>query len=239
MAVNFGAGLSGAAGGAAAGSAFGPIGTGIGAIAGGLGGLFGGGNQQGKFQQRPLLSRRQRPVLNQLINASQNPGAGGAFGQSADYYRNLLSDNPEDFQAFAAPEMRRFNEDIIPGLAEQFAGMGSGGLQSSGFRNAAVNAGTDLSERLGAIRASLRQQGVQGLFGIGQQAVSPQYTGNLYRPPAEGGFNSFGQGLGNIGTQFVSDRLRNTSPYGNQSISRPAGNFNQNQFSAADYGAPR
>lgn len=237
---NWGAGLSGAAGGAAAGSAFGPIGTGVGAVAGGLGGLFGGGNEQGKFQQRPLLSRSQRPVLKQLTNAAQNQGAGGAFGDSADYYRGLLSNDSADYQAFAAPEMRQFNEETVPGLAEQFAGMGSGGLQSSGFRNAAVNAGADLGERLGAIRASLRQQGAQGLFNVGQQAVSPQYTGNLYRPPAEGGFNSFGQGLGNLGTQFVSDRLRNTSPYGrNQQISRPQGNANQNQFSASDYGIAR
>ncbi len=213
---NWGGGLSGAASGAAIGSAIPGIGTAIGAGIGGIAGLFGGGNEQGKFQQRPLLSRSQRPVLKQLTNAAQRPGAGGAFGESADYYRNLLSNDSQDYQDFAAPEMRQFNEQTIPGLAEQFAGMGSGGLQSSGFRNAAVGAGADLGERLGAIRASLRQQGAQGLFNVGQQAISPSYTGNMYRPPAEGGYNSFGQGLGNLGSQFVSDRLRNSSPYGNQ-----------------------
>lgn len=212
---NWGAGLSGAAGGAATGSAFGPIGTGIGAVVGGLGGLFGGGSQSGSFKQRPLLAKQQRPIFNQLTNAAQNRGAGGAFGDSADYYRDLLSNNSQDFNAFAAPEMRAFNEETIPGLAEQFAGFGSGGLNSSGFRNAATNAGVSLQERLGAIRAGLRQQGAQGLMNLGQQSLGTQFTGNMYRPPAEGGFSSFGQGLGNIGTQFVSDRIRNSSPYGN------------------------
>lgn len=215
--MNFGSGLSGLLGGGAAGSSFGPIGTAVGSVLGGLGGLFGGPRQKTRFEQRPLLSKEQRPVFSQLVNAAQNQGAGGAFGQTADYYRNLLSDNPEDFQAFSAPELRRFREQTIPELSEQFAGMGSGGLSSSGFRNAAVNAGTDLSERLAAIRADLRQRGAQGLFNIGQQALGTQFTGNLARPPAQGGFSNFGEGLANIGTQFLSDRLRNTSPYGSNS----------------------
>lgn len=218
MALDFGSGLSGAIGGGAAGSSFGPIGTGVGATLGGIGGLFGGGNQREKFQQRSLLSKQQRPIFNQLTNAAQQQGAGGAFGDSADYYRSLLGDNPEDFQAFAAPEMRQFNEQTIPGLAEQFAGFGAGGLNSSGFRNATANAGVDLAERLGAIRASLRNQGAQGLMGIGSQSLGTQYTGNMYRPQPEGGFSSFGQGLGNIGTQFLSDRMRNSSPYGQQGV---------------------
>ena len=112
--------------------------------------------------QQTLLAPEQIPLYDQSVNAALNRGAGGAFGDTADYYRNLLSDNSEDYNAFARPEMRNFNENIIPGLSEQFAGMGSGGLSSSGFRNAAINAGTDLSERLGAIRANLRMQGAQG-----------------------------------------------------------------------------
>lgn len=213
--ANFGAGLSGAAGGAMAGSAFGAPGAAIGGVLGGLGGLFGGGNQQGKFTQRSFLDKRQKPIFDQMTGAAQQRGAGGAFGQSADYYRDLLGNDSADFNAFAAPEMRQFNEETIPGLSEQFAGFGSGGLNSSGFRNAAVNAGTSLQERLAAIRAGLRQQGAQGLNSIGQQALGTQFTGNMYRPPAEGGFSSFGQGLANVGTQFLSDRLRNSSPYGN------------------------
>ena len=73
--------------------------------------------------------------------------------------------------------------------------MGSGALSSSGFRNAAVGAGTDLSERLGAIRANLRQQGAAGLFGLGQQGLG-NYNQNIYFPGNEGLLGSISSGLG-------------------------------------------
>lgn len=177
------------------------------------------------------LRPEQEQGFNQLQQASQGPGAGGAFGQASDYYRNLLSDNPEDFNRFAAPEQRNFNENIIPGLSEQFAGMGSGGLTSSGFRNAAVGAGTDLSERLGALRAQFRQQGAQGLQGIGQQALGG-YSQNMTTQPGSEGFlsqaasaiphaaaayfsggSSIPGSLASLGSNRVG---RNTSPYGQQ-----------------------
>jgi len=106
------------------------------------------------------------------LNAStQGRGAGGTYGQVADSYRDLLSDNSADAQAFEAPLRRQFSEDILPQLAENFAGMGSGALNSSSFRNAGVRASTDLAERLGAIRAGLRQQGREGLSNIGLQNI--------------------------------------------------------------------
>lgn len=117
------------------------------------------------------LLPEQQPLFEQLQAAGAGRGAGGAFGESGDYYRDLLQDNPELMEQFMAPEKRNFNENIIPGLSEQFAGMGAGGLSSSGFRNAAVGAGTDLSERLGAIRANLKNNAAQGLFNIGQQGL--------------------------------------------------------------------
>ncbi len=147
------------------------------------------------FEQRSTLSPEQQGLYKQLLAAIQGQGAGGAFGQSADYYRGLLGDNSEDFQAFAAPEQRRFQQETIPGLAEQFAGMGSGALSSSGFRNAAVNAGTDLSERLGAIRAQLRQQGAQGLAGLAQQGFMPT-TQNIHRPRQPGFLEQIAPGVG-------------------------------------------
>ncbi len=104
--------------------------------------------------------------------------------ESAQYYQNNLSDNPADFQAFAAPAMRQYNEDIMPGIAEQYAGMGAGGTSSSGFQNAQIQGATDLSERLGALRAQLRQSSAQGLQNIrsqsaqGLQGISSQALGN-------------------------------------------------------------
>jgi len=153
----------------------------------------------------------QQQGFNQLQGAAQGRGAGGAFGESADYYRNLLGDNSEDYNAFARPELRRFHEQTIPGLSEQFAGMGSGGLESSGFRNAAVGAGTDLSERLGAIRAQLRQQGAQGLAGIGQQALG-NYSQNMETQPGTEGL--LAPALGAVGTAIGSPALGALGAFG-------------------------
>lgn len=162
----------------------------------------------GKWSQQSNLNPQQQALQNQLLQANSNQGAGGSFGTSADYYRNLLSNNSQDFNAMAAPEIRQFNEQTIPGISEQFAGMGSGGLSSSGFRNAAVNAGTDLSERLGALRAQLRQSGAQGLFNLGQQGLQ-QTNENVYTQGQPGFLDSIGKGLGGAVTGFLSG-----GPYG-------------------------
>jgi hypothetical protein len=187
-----------------------------------------------KYEQISTLRPDQQPLSQQAVQAGLNRGAGGAFGDAADYYRNNLSDNPADFDAFAAPQMRQFNEEIIPGISEQFAGMGSGALSSSGFRNAAVNAGTDLSERLGAIRANLRQSSAQGLQNIGQSGLQP-FQENVFRPGTPGLLDSLAPAAGQAATAYFggptamasqgSNWLSNafggknvgqqTSPYGN------------------------
>lgn len=152
----------------------------------------------------------------------------GGFTDVANYYRGNLSDNPADFQAFAAPEMRRFNEQIIPDLAEQFAGAGS--LSSSGFRNAAVGAGTDLSERLAMLRANLRQNSAQGLQGLSQSSLNPHTQYQMTDQGSQGFLSSFGQGLGAaipgflaggpggglaaLGSSLFGNNFGQSSPYG-------------------------
>jgi hypothetical protein len=131
-----------------------------------------------KRENVSTLRPEQEGLYQQAVGAGMAPGAGGAFGTAADYYRNLLSENPSDMAAFAAPQMRQYNEEIVPGISEQFAGMGAGGLSSSGFRNAQTQGGVDLAERLGAIRANLRQAGAQGLQQIGQTGLG-NYSQNM------------------------------------------------------------
>ncbi len=179
-----------------------------------------------KRENVSTLRPEQEGLYQQLQNANMGRGAGGSFGTSADYYRDLLSDNPADMQAFAAPELRRFNEQTIPGLSEQFAGMGSGGLQSSGFRNAAVNAGTDLSERLGAMRANLRQQGAAGLAGLGQQGLQ-SYSQNIETQPGTEGM--LAPALGAIGTAIGGPLLG--------AASGMAGDWLKNSFGGNKVGA--
>jgi len=163
------------------------LGAGVSGLASGASGAFFGSGD--KHSQRPRLSKKQRPLFDQLLESLKNPGAGGAFGTSADYYRDLLSNDSQTMEQLSAPEMRKFNEEIIPGLSEQFAGMGAGGLSSSGFRNAQVQGATDLAERLGSIRANLRQAGAQGLQNIGQVGLQ-NYSQNMVTQPGTEGFLS-------------------------------------------------
>lgn len=156
-----------------------------------------------KRENVSTLRPEQEGLYNQLVNAGKGQGAGGAFGDAADYYRNLLSDNSADYQAFSAPMLRQYNQDIVPGISEQFAGMGAGGLSSSGFRNAQVQGATDLAERLGSIRAGLRQQGAQGLANIGSQGLQSFSQNMVTQPGTEGFLSSVAPALGGaIGTAF-------------------------------------
>lgn len=183
---------------------------------------------RGRYRQLSNLEPKQQFLKNQLFGASS-----GAFQDVADYYRNILSGQDGTMDALAAPELRRFNEEIIPGLAEQFAGMGASGsgLSGTSFGLAAGRAGADLGERLGAIRAQLRQQAAQGLMGLGQQGLQ-SFIQNVYEPATPGLLQSIapiagtvagsifggpigsaiGGGLGNL---FGGDTKKgSTGPYG-------------------------
>ena len=157
----------------------------------------------GSWNQMSNLNKGQQGLQNNLLAANKGAGAGGSFEASADYYRDLLSNDSNTYNQMQAPELRQFKEQILPGIAEDFAGQGAGGLSSSGFRNASINAGTDLSERLGAMRAQLRQQGAQGLQQLGQQGLSPT-SQNVYTQGQPGFLDSIGKGIGGAATGFLS-----------------------------------
>lgn len=190
-----------------------------------------------KRENVSLLRPEQEGLYNQLLGASKGKPRGGAFGQTYNYYNNLLGDDSQDFDAFSAPALRQYYQDIVPNISEQFAGMGSGGLSSSGFRNAQTQGAVDLAERLGAIRANLRQQGAQGLQNLGQQGLQSFSQNMVTRPGSEGFLGSVAPAIGGaIGTAvggpiggFIGSGLgsglgkmtgnsvgSNTSPYGSQ-----------------------
>lgn len=210
-----------------------------------------------KRENVSTLRPEQEPLYEQAVSAGLKPGAGGAFGTAADYYRNLLSDDSADFNAFAAPQLRQYNQDIVPAISEQFAGMGSGSLSSSGFRNAQMQGATDLSERLGAIRANLRQAGAQGLSNIGQIGLQPYSTNMVTQQGSQGLLANLapaagtaigayfggapGAAAGNAAGNWLSNSFggnkvgQNTSPYAQGGVSlnaspRPQSNFQLPNF---------
>lgn len=220
------------------------------------------GNAVGKFftgtpekrENVSLLRPEQEGLYKQLLNTAKGRPSSGAFGEAGDYYRNLLSDENEDLEAFSSPAMRQYYQDIVPNISEQFAGMGSGGLSSSGFRNAQTQGGVDLAERLGALRANLRQSGAQGLANIGQLGLNP-YSQNMVTQAGTPGFlssispaigsgigsaigapigSSIGSGMGN----WISGRIgSNSSPYGmNGPQASPTSFETGNRFNLPSFG---
>lgn len=183
-----------------------------------------------KRENVSTLRPEQEQGFQNLQNAANGAGAQGAFGTSADYYRDLMSNDSATMNQLSAPELRRFNEQTIPDISEQFAGMGSGGLSSSGFQNAAVNAGTDLSERLGAIRANLRQQGAQGLQNIGQLGLGNYSQNMVTQPGSEGLLGTVAPAIGTaVGAYFGGP--------GGAAAGNQAGNWLKNSFSGNKVGA--
>jgi hypothetical protein len=196
-----------------------------------------------KRENVSTLRPEQEQAFQQLQNSIKGQGAGGAFGQSADYYRNLLGDDSSDFNAFAAPQIRQYNEDIVPGLSEQFAGMGAGGLNSSGFRNAQTQGATDLAERLGAIRANLRQGAAQGLQNLGQAGLGNFSQNMVTQQGSPGLLGNLAPAIGSgIGSYFGNKVGQNSSPYGQSGMqaSPQMNNLNNmsNSVNQASYNNP-
>lgn len=183
-----------------------------------------------KRENVSTLRPEQEALYEQAVNAGLKPGAGGAFGTAADYYRNLLSDDSADYNAFAAPALRQYSQDIVPGLSEQFAGMGSGGLSSSGFRNAQIQGATDLAERLGALRANLRQHGAQGLQNIGQVGLQNYSQNMVTEPGSEGLLGALAPALGTAAGTFLGGPAGGAAGYA-------AGNWLSNSMGGNKVGA--
>lgn len=175
----------------------------------------------GKFGKKSKL----RPEQEENWQAYQQAVQGG-FQDAADYYRKILMDDPETMDLFFAPEMQKFNRDIMPNLANQFAGLGAGGgITSSGFQQASAAAGADLSERLAGMRANLKQQAASGLSGLATGAMDPvdQMT---YQQPQEGFLQQAAPIIGSAISSFagppgvaaaantVASQINQRSPYG-------------------------
>ena len=144
----------------------------------------------GRIEALPNLSPEQQELFGQLIQALS--GQGGLLEGGLQNLQKMLTGDASEFEA---PAMRQFNEQIVPGIAERFSGMGEGGQQSSAFGQQLGAAGAGLSENLAMQRANMQQQGLQQLMqmlGLGMQSQF-QYQ---QIPGQEGFMQPFAQGVG-------------------------------------------
>jgi len=155
------------------------------------------------MQRSSMLGPEQQSLYRQMLGAGM-----GAAPQASQYYRSLLDPSSDAFQAFAAPQMRQFRQQILPQIGARYAGMGAGAQNSSGYRNAMMQAGTDLSERLAAMRAGLQQQGAQGLMGLAGQGLQ-QYSMPYLRPRTPGFLEQIAGGVSQLGSTALGVPMGN------------------------------
>lgn len=98
------------------------------------------------------------------------------YQQGSDYLQKLMSG---DTSVFEQPLMQQFEQEIVPGIAERFAGMGTGAGagSSSGLYNSLAQAGQNLTGQLGALKGGLQMQGLQQGLNYAQQPFSNMLGG--------------------------------------------------------------
>ncbi len=113
-----------------------------------------GTNQQMQFGGNDIIS-----MLQQMIQQ------GGGLNLANQYDQNLLGPGSEAFNKFSAPYLQQFDEQILPQIAERFAGAGA--LSSSGFGQALGGASAGLQSNLAQLFSQLQGQAAgrqQGQF---------------------------------------------------------------------------
>lgn len=104
-----------------------------------------GTKQQMKFGGKDLIG-----LLQQMMSQ------GGGFNASNQYDQNILGQGPEAFNNFSAPYLQQFQEQMLPQIAERFAG--GGALSSSGFGQALGGAAAGLQSQLAQLFSQLQGQ---------------------------------------------------------------------------------
>jgi|SRR6185437_20809 len=164
--------------------------------------LFGNESKMKGFNQDSLQT---------LLQMLQGGGLEGnsLYGGGSNFLQQLFGNDPQFWQNFEQPYLNNFNERIAPGIAERFAGMGTGGgaLSSSGLQNSLAQAGRGLQSDLAAMRGNMQMQGLPQALQYAQQPVSNMMTAagmvpqQYYERPGQGGLvqgglNSLMQGFG-------------------------------------------
>lgn len=80
-------------------------------------------------------------------------------------------DQPINYDALAQAEQRRYQQEIMPGIREQYMGAGGG---SSALANALARGGSDLAARLAELKTGFQerqQQAGRDVYGMNQQGM--------------------------------------------------------------------
>jgi len=167
--------------------------------------LFG---KSDKTKSLNVLTPEQKRALSEYF--SQGIDKNPLYSSGSSYLQGLLSNSPDAFSAFEAPYLQNFEQNIIPSIAERFAGMGTGAgaSSSSALYNSLAQAGRSLQTDLAGLRSGLQMQALPQALGYAQQPYSNKLAGigtrsfeNMYQPGNTGLIGGIASGLsGGIGT---------------------------------------
>ena len=124
--------------------------------------LFGGPDTLEKIATgTPEQDALHNNILSQAMGMSQQ---GGGYDLANQYYNGLLGGNQQQaFNQFSQPYMQQFNEQMLPQIAERFAGAGA--LSSSAFGQSLGGASAGLQSQLAKLFSQLQGQAAQQQYG--------------------------------------------------------------------------
>ena len=165
---------------------------------------FTGTPEQVKQYQRydPTQQRIYQNVTQPGAQLEQNP----LFQQGTQFLQSLMSG---DMAAFQAPLLQQFEQDIVPGISEQFAGLGMSA--SSGLNQTLARAAENLGTNLGAQRSQLMMSMLPQALQYSQAPMQEQMNllnlqpqGQYLSPSTEGAFAPLLEGAAGLATSAVA-----------------------------------
>ncbi len=170
----------------------------------------------GKPEQMQQLSRF-APGQEQIFQQMQQHQLGGGisqdplFGSVMGFLQSIFGGQDEGASALEAPAMRQFREQIIPGIAERFSGLGAGAQSSSAFQQALGGAGAGLAENLAAMRSQRQMDALSPALSFSQVPHQQQMDvlgvssfENMFRQRQPGILeNLLGQLAGGVGPSLM------------------------------------
>lgn len=125
-------------------------------------------------------------ILSQAMGMSQG---GGGYDLANQYFNNFLGGNQQQaFDQFSQPYLQQFQEQILPQIAERFAGAGA--LSSSGFGQSLGGAASGLQSQLAQLFSQLQGQAAQQQYGqynqLAQTGLNHQQFAYQHKPGSQG-----------------------------------------------------
>lgn len=174
-----------------------------------------------KVRQNTLKTKTQNKKLEDYLNKGIETSP--LYGAGSDFLQSLLGGGPNAFSQFEAPYLQQFQQQIAPGIAERFTGMGTGGgaQSSSALNQALASAGGNLQNQLASLHGGLQMQALPQALAYAQQPYTNTLQGigintfeNTYQPGStgflgetvKGAMGGLSQGFGQYGGNFLGQK---------------------------------